>query len=64
MKIEVLEVVENGDGTCNVVFDYDEEFVQLVKEELQKEELTEEEISAYIVESLQKGIDLLSQNKE
>lgn len=56
MKIEVLEVIENEDGTCSVVFDYDEEFVALVKENLQKEEVTEEDISQYVVSCLDKGL--------
>jgi 6-pyruvoyl-tetrahydropterin synthase len=56
MKIEVLEVIENEDGTCSVVFDYDDKFVDLVKETLQKEEVTEEEISQYVVDCIDKGI--------
>lgn len=64
MKIEVLEVVENGDGTCNVVFDYDDEFVEMVKEEINKEEITEEDIAAFVVENLEKGIDLMKQTQD
>lgn len=56
MKIEVLEVVENEDGSCNVTFDYDEEFVDLVKKELEKEEVSEEDISQYVVAAIDKGI--------
>lgn len=63
MKIEVLEVIENEDGTCNVVFDYDEEFVEVVKKELDKEHLTEEDISQYVIESLEKGMKLLEEQE-
>lgn len=56
MKIEVLEVIENEDGTCNVIFDYDDEFVDLVKKELNQEEVSEEEISLFIADAIEKGI--------
>lgn len=64
MKIEVLEVVENGDGSCNVVFDYDDEFVDLVKKELEKDEVSEEDISQYVVEAIDKGIIKLQQEEK
>ena len=54
MKIDVIDIKENSDGTCEVVFDYDDEFVELVKEELDREEVSEEEISEYVVKCLEK----------
>jgi hypothetical protein len=64
MKIEVTEVIENDDGTCNVVFDYDDEFVEHVRKELQKEHVTEEDIAQYVIESFEKGMDLLEKDSE
>ena len=56
MSIEILEVIENEDGTCSVSFDYDEEFTEMVKKELEKEEVSEEDIAQYVVEAIDKGV--------
>ena len=64
MKLEVLEIKENEDGTCEVVFDYDDEFVELVKEQTKLEAPTEEDISAFVVEALERGMEIVKQNQE
>ena len=64
MKLEVLEIKENEDGTCEVVFDYDDEFVELVKGETKLEAPTEEDISAFVVEALEKGMEIVKQDQE
>jgi hypothetical protein len=64
MKLEVLKIKENEDGTCEVIFDYDEEFVELVKEEKNLESPTEADISAYVVEALERGMKLVEKEKE
>jgi len=64
MKIDVIDIKENNDGTCKVVFDYDDEFVELVKEELDRKEVSEEEISEYVVRCLEKGISLMEMKEK
>ena len=64
MKLEVLEIKENEDGTCEVVFDYDDEFVELVKEQTKLEAPTEEDISAFVVEALERGMEIVKQDQE
>lgn len=56
MKLEVKEIVQNGDGTSNVVFDYDEEFFEVIKRELNSESPSEEEISEFLLKVLQSQI--------
>lgn len=56
MKLEVKEVIENEDGTSSVVFDYDEEFFQVIKKELNNDSPTEEEISEFLLKVLQSQI--------
>ena len=64
MKIEVLEVIENDDGSCNVVFDYDDEFVDVVKKDLGKDEVTEDDIAQYVVEAIDRGIIEMQQEEQ
>jgi hypothetical protein len=49
MKLVIEEVVENEDGTSNIKFDYDEEFLEVVKKELDTETPTEEQINEFIM---------------
>lgn len=63
MNIKILEIKENEDGTATLLFDYDEEFRDLVEEKIGKEP-TEQDISDFVVESIQKGIDLIKQKEE
>ena len=64
MKLEVLQIKENEDGTCEVIFDYDDEFVELVKEQTKLEAPTEEDISAFVVEALERGMEIVKQDQE
>jgi hypothetical protein len=64
MKLEVLQIKENDDGTCEVIFDYDDEFVELVKEQTKLEAPTEEDISAFVVEALERGMEIVKQDQE
>jgi len=61
MKFEVENIIENGDGTCNVEYDYDEEFEQFVKEQIKNvnggKEPTKEEIEEYFAKEVQRMVD-------
>lgn len=56
MKLEVKEVIENEDGTSSVVFDYDDEFFEVIKKELKSDSPSEEEISEFLLKVLQSQI--------
>jgi len=53
MKITIEKLTPNEDGTCNIDFDYDEEYLEFMKKEIGKEELTEEDISRYVSLTIQ-----------
>lgn len=57
MKIEILKIKENGDGTCSLEYTYDDEYYESVKEKLGKSSLTEEEMSEFITSEIQKAVD-------
>ena len=61
MKFEVENIVENGDGTCSVEYDYDEEFEQFAREQLKLEnggkEPTKEELESFFAKEVQKMVD-------
>lgn len=48
MKLTVEQVKQNEDGTTTIGFDYDEEFLDLAKKEMNKEDPSEEEVSEFI----------------
>ena len=50
LKLEVKK--ENGDGTADVIFDYDNEFIALYKKETGKEVIDNKEVGKYITEML------------
>lgn len=56
MKIEILSTEQNADGTWNIVFDYDEEYLDSIKMELGKKDLSEEEISSFILSKIEEMI--------
>lgn len=56
MKLEVKEVIENEDGTSSVVFDYDDDFFEVIKKELKSDSPSEEEISEFLLKVLQSQI--------
>lgn len=49
MKLEIEKIIDNEDGTKSIVFDYDDEMLQMVKLRLGKEDLTEEEITNFFL---------------
>lgn len=64
MKVDVVEVIENEDGTSEVVFDYDDEYLEFMKKELDKEELSDEEINQFLANALMQGIALMQEQEE
>lgn len=63
MKIDVLQIVEKKDGTKEIVFDYDEEFLEYVKIKTGKKRPSKKEISEIFLETLEKGLDLQKESK-
>ena len=57
MKIEIVEVTKNEDGTYNIQFDYDDEYTDFLKQEIGVENPTEEQIQNYILSVIQKVVD-------
>lgn len=64
MKLEVLEVKENQDGTCEVVFDYDDEYFEFMKKELGDESPSDEKINSFLSETLQRAVTMFNKDKE
>lgn len=64
MKITVEKLIQNDDGTCNIEFDYDEEYLDFMKKEMGKEELTEEDISHYVSLAIQTLIKSQTEEQE
>lgn len=64
MNLKILEVKQNENGTCDVVFDYDDQYLEFVKESLGKEEPTEDEIAQFLSEAIHREIDRLSKEEE
>jgi hypothetical protein len=64
MKVDVVEVIENEDGTSEVVFDYDDEYLEFMKKELGKDELSDEEINQFLANALMQGIALMQEQEE
>lgn len=57
MLIEIKEVIDNGDGTTTLVFEYDDEFVEFTKKQLNLESPTEEQISDYILQAIERDFE-------
>ena len=54
LRLEVLK--ENGDGSADVVFDYDNEFIELYKKETRREVIDDKEVGKFIVDMLYKAV--------
>lgn len=50
MKLVVEEIIKNEDGTSSIKFDYDDEFLEVVKKELQNDSPSEQEINQFIMQ--------------
>lgn len=64
MKIDVLEVIKKPDGTSEIIFDYDEEFLTYVKLKTGKKRATKKDISAIFLSILEQGLEILEEKKE
>ena len=63
MKIEVLEITKNKDGTSQIIFDYDDDFLIYVKSMMGKEDPSEEELSKFFVDVLEEQLKLQKKEK-
>ena len=63
MKIEVLEIKKNEDGTSQIIFDYDDEFLTYVKLMTGKEDPSEEELSKFFLDVLEEQLKLQKKEK-
>lgn len=61
MKFVIENIVENGDGTCSVEYDYDEEYAEFARQQFILEnngkEPTTEDIERFFAEAVQKIVD-------
>lgn len=56
MSVKVLEIKENSDGSATMKIDYDQEFLDNVKQKIGKEP-TEQDISDYVIDILEKEME-------
>ena len=56
MSVKVLEIKENSDGSATMTIDYDQEFLDNVKQKIGKEP-TEQDISDYVIDILEKEME-------
>lgn len=61
MKIDILEIIKKEDGTSEVVFDYDKEFLDYVKLKTKKKKPSKKDISEFFIQCLSNGLDLLNE---
>lgn len=64
MRIDIIKSEKNEDGTYNLEFDYDDEYLEAMKRKLGKQELTEEEISKFVLEEIEKAVIHYSSQEE
>ena len=56
MNVKVLEIKENSDGSATMTIDYDQEFLDIIKQKIGKEP-TEQDISDYVIDILEKEME-------
>ena len=56
MSVKVLEIKEHSDGSATMTIDYDQEFLDIVKQKIGKDP-TEQDISDYVVGLIEKEIE-------
>ena len=56
MSVKVLEIKERSDGSTTIKIDYDQEFLDNVKQKIGKDP-TEQDISDYVVGLIEKEIE-------
>ena len=56
MSVKVLEIKENSDGSATIKIDYDNEFLDIIKQKIGKDP-TEQDISDYVIDILEKEME-------
>jgi hypothetical protein len=56
MSVKVLEIKEHSDGSATMTIDYDQEFLDIVKQKIGKDP-TEQDISDYVIDILEKEME-------
>ena len=56
MSVKVLEIKEHSDGSATMKIDYDQEFLDNVKQKIGKDP-TEQDISDYVISLIEKEIE-------
>ena len=64
MKIDVLEVIEKEDGIKEVIFDYDDEFLEFVKMKTGKKIPSKKDINNIFLQCLEDGLTLLKEESK
>lgn len=64
MKIDILEIIEKEDGTSEVIFDYDKEFLDYVKLKTNKKKPSKKDISEIFIQCLNNGINFLNESEK
>jgi hypothetical protein len=60
--LTVLDVIDNDDGTANVVFDVTDEFEEWFKEYHGIDEFDHSLFEKFVIESLEQGLELLDED--
>jgi hypothetical protein len=64
MKIDIIQIIEKKDGTSEVIFDYDEEFLKYVKLKTGKKRPTKKQISEVFLTILDQGLEMLAEQQK
>ena len=56
MSFKVLEIKEDSDGSAIIKIDYDNEFLDIIKQKIGKDP-TEQDISDYVIDILEKEME-------
>jgi hypothetical protein len=64
MKIDILTVKEREDGTKEIIFDYDDEFLKYVKLKTGKKIPSKKDINNVFLECLEDGLQLLEKERK
>lgn len=63
MKIDIIEVIKKEDGTSEVIFDYDDEFLKYVKLKTGKKRPSKKDISEIFLQTLNEGLDMMKKEE-
>lgn len=56
MSVKVLDIKEHSDGSATMTIDYDQEFLDIIKQKIGKEP-TEQDISDYVIGLIEKEME-------